>query len=50
VELFGDGDLDISYHYAPGITIGSIEGSGVVFLGANNLSVGSRNLSTNFPA
>ncbi len=48
VELFGDGDLDISYHYAPGITIGSIEGSGVVFLGANNLSVGSRNLSTNF--
>jgi hypothetical protein len=47
VELFG-GSLDISNHNAPGVTIGSIEGDGNVFLGANNLTVGSNNLSTTF--
>ena len=30
------------------LTIGSIEGSGTVFLGANNLTVGSNNLNTKF--
>jgi autotransporter-associated beta strand protein len=42
--------LDISDHGAPGITIGSIEGneSTTVFLGANNLTVGSNNLSATF--
>jgi hypothetical protein len=30
------------------MTIGSIEGDGNVFLGANNLTVGSNNLSTTF--
>ena len=30
------------------MTIGSIEGEGNVFLGANNLTVGSNNLSTTF--
>jgi autotransporter-associated beta strand protein len=43
--------LDISGHNAPGMTIGSIagdEGTNVVFLGANNLTVGSNNLSTTF--
>jgi autotransporter-associated beta strand protein len=48
VEVFGNGSLDISGHIAPGVTIGSIEGSGNVFLGANNLAVGNNNLSTNF--
>jgi autotransporter-associated beta strand protein len=55
VEVFGngtgdltDGNLDISVHYAPGVTIGSIEGSGTVFLGANKLTVGANNLSTKF--
>jgi hypothetical protein len=48
VEVFGNGILDISFHNAPGVTIGSIEGSGNVFLGANNLTVGSNNLSTTF--
>ena len=48
VEVFGNGNLDISGHNAPGVTIGSIEGSGLVFLGADNLSVGSNNLSTTF--
>jgi autotransporter-associated beta strand protein len=43
------GSLDISAHNAPGVTIGSIEGDGGnVFLGANNLTVGSNNLSTTF--
>jgi autotransporter-associated beta strand protein len=55
VDLFSDtfplersGSLDISAHNAPGVTIGSIEGDGNVFLGANNLTAGSNNLSTTF--
>jgi autotransporter-associated beta strand protein len=48
VEVFGNGNLDISEHNAPGVTTGSIEGSGLVFLGANNLTVGSNNLSKTF--
>ena len=48
VEVFGNGHLDISPHNAPGVTIGSIEGSGNVFLGARTLTVGSNNLSTTF--
>jgi autotransporter-associated beta strand protein len=42
--------LDISGHNAPGVTIGSLEGNeeAEVFLGANNLTVGSNNLSTTF--
>ena len=48
VEVFGNGNLDVSVHNAPGVTIGSIEGSGTLFLGANNLTVGSNNLDTTF--
>ena len=48
VELFGNGSLDISAHAASGVTIGSIEGDGDAFLGANNLTVGSNNLSIIF--
>jgi autotransporter-associated beta strand protein len=49
VELFGNGNLDISDYIARrGVTIGSIEGDGDVFLGAMNLSVGSNSLSTVF--
>ena len=49
VEVFGNGNLDISGHSTPGVTVGSIEGNGNVVLGANNLTVGSRNLpSTDF--
>jgi autotransporter-associated beta strand protein len=48
VEVFGNGNLDISEHNAPGVTTGSIEGSGVVFLGADNLTVGGNNLSKTF--
>ncbi|TMP93675.1 MAG: VPDSG-CTERM sorting domain-containing protein [Verrucomicrobia bacterium] len=48
VELFGNGSLDISAHAAPGVTIGSIEGDGDAFLGANNLTIGGNNLGTTF--
>jgi outer membrane autotransporter protein len=48
VEVFGNGTLDISLHTAPGVSVGSIEGSGFVHLGSNNLTVGSNNLSTIF--
>lgn len=48
VKLFGNGQLDISGHNAPGVTIGSLEGSGVVSLGASRLAAGSNNRSTTF--
>ncbi len=54
VEVFGNGKLDISFHtslphHPPlAVTIGSIEGDGDVFLGTNNLTIGSNNLSTEF--
>ncbi|HCX29816.1 MAG TPA: hypothetical protein DHU55_08625, partial [Blastocatellia bacterium] len=48
VEVFGSGSVDISEHNAPGVIVGSLEGDGLVFLGANNLTVGSTNLSTTF--
>ena len=55
VKVFGDrnpflastGYLDISGHQS-GLTIGSIEGSGNVRLGANNLRVGTNGLNTSF--
>jgi autotransporter-associated beta strand protein len=48
VEVFGNGTLDISQHDLPGVTTGSIEGNGLVFLGGVNLIVGANNLSTIF--
>ncbi len=48
VKVFDGGSLDISLHNAPGVTIGSLEGSGHVLLGANNLTVGGNNLSKTF--
>jgi autotransporter-associated beta strand protein len=52
IQLYGSYNyLDISGHNAPGVTIGSLEdpyGGSVVSLGANNLTVGSNNLSTTF--
>lgn len=42
------GYLDISSHNAGNVAIGSLEGSGNVFLGANKLTVGSNNTSTAF--
>jgi autotransporter-associated beta strand protein len=48
IEVYGDGNLDISSHFTPGVTIGSLAGDGFVFLGSNNLTVGSNNLSSTF--
>src|SRR5438874_10761487 len=48
VEVFGNGSLDISGHAAPGMTVGSIEGNGRVFLDSRKLTVGSNNQNTNF--
>jgi autotransporter-associated beta strand protein len=48
VAVFDNGHLDISYHGARWVTIGSLEGTGEVFLGANSLVAGSNNLSTVF--
>jgi autotransporter-associated beta strand protein len=47
VEVFGNGELDMSIH-TPSLTIGSIEGTGNVFLGSNNLTVGRNNRDTTF--
>ena len=46
VEL-ANGYLGISGHQS-GVTIGSIEGDGVVSLGANDLTVGTNNMNTVF--
>jgi autotransporter-associated beta strand protein len=48
VAVFGNGSLDISGHAAPGMTVGSMEGNGHVFLGSRKLTVGSNNQNTNF--
>jgi len=49
VAVFGKGNLDISGNdLIPGPMIGSLEGTGKVFLGARLLHVGSNNLSTDF--
>ena len=47
MEVFDNGYLDISGRQ-PGVTIGSIEGSGNVYLGANRLTVGTNNINTSF--
>ena len=48
VQLFGNGFLDISLHNLPGLTIGALTGNGPVFLGGNNLTIGSSNEATTF--
>jgi autotransporter-associated beta strand protein len=50
ISSFAPGFFDISGHNAPGVAIGSITGDegNQVFLGANNLTIGSNNLSTTF--
>ena len=48
VELFGNGYLDMSDHQGPSLTIGSLEGDGIAYLGSKTLIVGSSSLSTTF--
>ncbi len=47
IEVFGNGQLDNSGDAAD-LTIGSLEGDGLVFIGGNKLTIGSNNLSTTF--
>ena len=47
VRVCNNGYLDISGHQS-GVTVGSIQGSGNVFLGANNLTVGTNGINTSF--
>ncbi len=48
ITLQGNGELDLSNHKAPGVTIGSLSGGGLVLLAANSLTIGSNNQSTTF--
>jgi autotransporter-associated beta strand protein len=48
VEVFGNGNLDISHHDFHGVMVGSIEGDGNISLGRRTLTVGSNDLSTTF--
>ena len=48
VQVFGNGNLDISGHTVPGVTIGSIDGDGYVRLGARTLTVGNTDLDMTF--
>jgi autotransporter-associated beta strand protein len=48
LEVFGNGNLDVSRPDPISDTVGSIEGNGLVFLGSSSLSVGSNNLNTTF--
>jgi len=48
IEVFGNGNFDMSRPKASPNTIGSLEGNGLVFLGGGSLSIGGNNLKTNF--
>lgn len=47
-KLFGNGTLAIDQHAAGTVVIASLEGNGIVVLGANRLNVGTNGLSTTF--
>jgi autotransporter-associated beta strand protein len=48
ITLNGNSELDISTHNVPGVTVGSLGGTGSVLLGARLLTIGSNNQSTTF--
>jgi autotransporter-associated beta strand protein len=48
VELFGNGTLDMSNEFLKQVTIGSLEGDGLAFLGGGTLTIGGNNLTTTF--
>jgi autotransporter-associated beta strand protein len=47
-RFINNGSIDLSDRSTPSITMGSIEGSGTIYLGATNLEVGGNNLSTTY--
>jgi fibronectin-binding autotransporter adhesin len=49
IEVWGNGTLSLVTHdFATALTIGSLEGTGIVYLGRNTLEVGSNNANTSF--
>ncbi len=48
LSVFGNGQLDLSEHGPTLLTMGSLQGDGLVFLGGSALGVGSNNTSTTF--
>jgi hypothetical protein len=48
IRVFGNSNLNIDAHNDPGVNIGSLEGTGNVFVGPRTLTVGSNNLDTAF--
>jgi autotransporter-associated beta strand protein len=48
VQVNGNATLEIGCHNPPGMGIGSLQGSGLVALGSNELTVGSNGLDTVF--
>ena len=48
IQLFARGTLDLGFRFNPALTIGSLQGDGVVHLGSNHLLIGSNNLDTQF--
>ena len=48
VEVFDNGSLDVSPPGLLSLAIGSLEGTGLVFLGSNHLDIGGNGLSTTF--
>ena len=48
VQLHDNATLEIGCHSSPGVGIGSLQGSGIVALGSNELTVGSNGLDTLF--
>jgi autotransporter-associated beta strand protein len=48
IEVFGNGTLDIQFIFGQFVSVGSIEGDGIVVLGTKELITGSNDLSTTF--
>lgn len=48
VEVFGNGNIDFSRQGVADNTIGSLEGNGLVFLGAGTLAIGGNNINSTF--
>ncbi len=42
ITISGNGNLDLSFHNPPGVTIGSLQGDGLVFLGSDTLAVNNK--------
>ncbi len=48
ISLLGNGELDISSTHLSGVTVGSLTGDGLVYLGTKTLTIGSNGQSTTF--